>query len=254
MPTSSARISSSGGGLGVERDRAAVADARRPSRRAPQRRRGSSHRPSDRSAAAPTGSALGAASPATCVGASACRRDAPAAPAPRARLADPVRQRAELHLAEEGRAGVSASGSRTSSASSGSSAAARRASASPASRDTRIWSAWSISISRRLGCLISPARASSAVEVAVFLDQLRGGLDADAGRAGHVVDRVADQRLHVDRPGPGRRRTSRTPRSGPIGWFFIVSSISMPGPTSCIRSLSDETIVTRPPPPRACVA
>ncbi len=36
------------------------------------------------------------------------------------------------------------------------------------------------------------------IEVAICLDQLRGGLDADAGDAGHVVDGIAGQRLHVD--------------------------------------------------------
>ena len=36
------------------------------------------------------------------------------------------------------------------------------------------------------------------VEVAVFVDQGRGGLDADARRARHVVDAVATQRLDVD--------------------------------------------------------
>ena len=35
-------------------------------------------------------------------------------------------------------------------------------------------------------------------EVAIFADQLRGGLDADAGHARHVVGGIADQRLHVD--------------------------------------------------------
>jgi hypothetical protein len=33
--------------------------------------------------------------------------------------------------------------------------------------------------------------------------------------------------------------------------FFIASNISTPPPTSCIRSLSDEMIVTRPPASRA---
>ena len=35
-------------------------------------------------------------------------------------------------------------------------------------------------------------------EIAVFADQLRRGLDADAGHARHVVGRIADQRLHLD--------------------------------------------------------
>jgi hypothetical protein len=36
------------------------------------------------------------------------------------------------------------------------------------------------------------------VEVAVFVDQGRGGLDADARAPGHVVDAVAAQGLDVD--------------------------------------------------------
>ena len=35
---------------------------------------------------------------------------------------------------------------------------------------------------------------------AELVDQQRGGLDADAGRAGHVVDRVARKRLHIHHP------------------------------------------------------
>ena len=35
-------------------------------------------------------------------------------------------------------------------------------------------------------------------QIAIFADQLRRGLDADAGHAGHVVGGIADQRLHLD--------------------------------------------------------
>ena len=42
--------------------------------------------------------------------------------------------------------------------------------------------------------------------------------------------------------------------AGPIGFCLIGSSISIPGPTSCIRSLSDETMVQRPPAATAAVA
>ena len=35
-------------------------------------------------------------------------------------------------------------------------------------------------------------------QVAIFDDQLRRGLDADAGHAGHVVGGIAGQRLHLD--------------------------------------------------------
>ena len=40
--------------------------------------------------------------------------------------------------------------------------------------------------------------AQQRFEIAVFGDELGGGLDADAGHAGHVVDAVAAQRLHLD--------------------------------------------------------
>ena len=42
--------------------------------------------------------------------------------------------------------------------------------------------------------------------------------------------------------------------SGPIRLFFMASYISTPFPTSCIKSLSEETIVTWPPASRAWTA
>ena len=111
----------------------------------------------------------------------------------------PAGEAAELHLAEPRRAASRASGSRTSSASSGSSSGTSRLSVTR-SREMRICSAWPSSTSRRFGCRISPARASSVSRSPYSLDELRRGLDADAGRAGHVVDRVAGERLHVDHP------------------------------------------------------
>ncbi len=35
-------------------------------------------------------------------------------------------------------------------------------------------------------------------QIAIFDDQLRGGLDADAGHAGYIVGGIAGQRLHLD--------------------------------------------------------
>ncbi len=49
---------------------------------------------------------------------------------------------------------------------------------------------------------------------------------------------------------PNFSRTSSTP----MVRFFMVSSIEMPGCTSCIRSLSEETMVTSPPAASACLA
>ena len=89
------------------------------------------------------------------------------------------------------------SGAATSSSSSGSGRGVSQSSFT-SSRERRIWSAKSIRVSRRFCCLISPARARRRLEVAVLVDQGRGGLDADTGRAGDVVHRIAAQGLDVD--------------------------------------------------------
>ena len=49
-----------------------------------------------------------------------------------------------------------------------------------------------------LGLLDVLGLGQQRLQVAVIADQLCGGLDPDAGRAGDVVDAVAGQRLHVD--------------------------------------------------------
>ena len=56
----------------------------------------------------------------------------------------------------------------------------------------------SVRISRRFGCLISPGAGEQRVEIAIFIDELRGGLEADAARARNIVRRIAGERLHVD--------------------------------------------------------
>ena len=48
-----------------------------------------------------------------------------------------------------------------------------------------------------LGLLDLLGARQQRLQIAVFLDQQGGGLDADAGRARHVVDRIAGQRLHI---------------------------------------------------------
>ena len=90
-----------------------------------------------------------------------------------------------------------ASGSCTASSSSGTSSSTL-SSSSTSCREIRAFSAFSISASRRFGCLISPARGEQRFQIAIFDDQLRGGLDADAGHARHVVGGIAGQRLHLD--------------------------------------------------------
>ena len=49
-----------------------------------------------------------------------------------------------------------------------------------------------------MGCLIDLGIGEQRVEVAIFADERRRRLDADAGDAGDVVGGVADQRLDVD--------------------------------------------------------
>ncbi len=114
-----------------------------------------------------------------------------------------------------------------------------------------------------LGLLDLAGAREQRIEIAIFIDELRGGLDADAFRARHIVGGIARERLHVDDLvrrhaeivddflfadeallarafRAGRRRPDRTSRRR--------------GPMSCIRSLSAETISTSAPLARACVA
>ncbi len=78
--------------------------------------------------------------------------------------------------------------------------AARPGRASTSLREMRACSAIWIRLSRRLGCLISAARAEQRLEVAILGDELRGGLHADARHARHVVDASR-------RAAPARRST-----------------------------------------------
>ena len=136
---------------------------------------------------------------------------------------DALGQRVELHRPQEAEQRVG-SGSRTPISSSGTSTGTSSFSGT-SSRDIRAWSANSISFSRRFGCLISPARASSVSRSPYSLISSAAGLDADARHARHVVDAVAGQRLHVDHLVRARRRISPTPRSRPMRLFFMVSSM-----------------------------
>ena len=63
--------------------------------------------------------------------------------------------------------------------------------------DIRACSANSISDCAALVLLDLRRAGEQRFEVAVFADELRRGLDADAGHSRHVVGGVADQRLHV---------------------------------------------------------
>ena len=65
-------------------------------------------------------------------------------------------------------------------------------------RDSRAWSAKVMRLSRRFGCVISEARASSVSRSPYSLMRSGGRLHPDARHARDVVGGVADQRLHLD--------------------------------------------------------
>ena len=110
--------------------------------------------------------------------------------------------------------------------------------------------AFSISTSRRLGCFISSARARSVSRSPYSLIKSAAVLIPIPGAPGTLsTESPASACTSTTRSGPTPNFSS-TP-SMPIRLFFIASSISTPPPTSCIRSLSDEMIVTRPPASRA---
>ncbi len=149
-----------------------------------------------RSAAAATGSRAAGGAP----GPAAPRRPGAITGAVDAELGgDPAGEGAELHLAEEGEQRVGVGVAHLQRRRAGP-RAARRGCSVTRSREMRIWSAWPSSTSRRFGCLISPARARRVSRSPYSAMSCGGGLDADAGGAGDVVDRVAGQRLHVDDP------------------------------------------------------
>ena len=84
------------------------------------------------------------------------------------------------------------------------------------------------------------------VEVAIFADQQRRGLDPDARHARHVVGGVADQRLHLDHL--GGRHAEALDHLGLADHLVLHGVVhAMPGRTSCIRSLSEDTMVTSAP-------
>ena len=137
------------------------------------------------------------------------------------------------------------SGSRTPSASAGimsGTSSLRRTS----SRETRAWSANSISFSRRFGCLISPARASNASRSPYSLISSAAVLTPMPGTPGTLsVESPASDCTSTTFSG-GTPNFSIT-SSRPIFLPFMASSMTTPGRTSCIKSLSEETMVTSPP-------
>ena len=122
-------------------------------------------------------------------------------------------------------------------------APARRRAACTSSREMRACSALLDQRLAPLGLLDLAGARQQRLEVAVLVDQLGRGLDADARHARHVVDRSR-------RPAPGRRppcraarRTSPSPRRADAACSSSGRASRRPAATSCIRSLSDETMV-----------
>src|ERR1700738_730079 len=65
------------------------------------------------------------------------------------------------------------------------------------SLDNRALASFSISASRRFGCLISCAWANRVSRSPDGVDQLAGGLDSDSRPSRHVVDAIAAERLDL---------------------------------------------------------
>ncbi len=113
-------------------------------------------------------------------------------------------------------------------------------------REMRAFSAFSISASRRLGCLISAARASRDSRSPYSLMSCAAVLMPMPGTPGTLsvlspASACTSTTLSGVTPNFSNTSASR------IGFCLMGSSICTPGRTSCIRSLSEEMMVTWPP-------
>ena len=115
------------------------------------------------------------------------------------------------------------------------------------SRDRRIWSAKSIRVWRRLSCLISPARASSVSRSPYSLISAEAVLMPMPGAPGTLSTLSPHRAWTSTTLSGGDAELLDHLRRGRCAMFFIGSSIDTRSPTSCIRSLSEETITTSPP-------
>ena len=115
----------------------------------------------------------------------------------------------------------------------------------------------SVNASRRFGCLISCARASSVsrspyspiscAAVLIPMPGAPGTLSVESPASAWMSTTLSAPRPKYSTTSAGpMRRSSRSPEAG--------SYIETPGPISCIRSLSAETIMTSAPAARACPA
>ena len=121
------------------------------------------------------------------------------------------------------------------------------------SRLTRASSAFSIRFCRRFGCLISSARSSSVSRSPYSLINCAAVFTPMPGTPG-TLSTESPQSACTSITLSGATPNFSITSSGPICLPFIGSIISTPLPTSCIRSLSDETMVTFRPVAFACSA
>ena len=110
----------------------------------------------------------------------------------------------------------------------------------------RTWSANAISVSRRFGCLISPARSSSASTLPNSVISCAPVFTPMPGAPG-TLSTGSPARDCTSTTCSGPTPNFSITSSRPISLFFIGSSISTLPVISCIRSLSEDTIVTRAP-------
>ena len=112
--------------------------------------------------------------------------------------------------------------------------------------DSRACSACSSRFSRRLGCLIVPALASSASRSPNSCSSCAAVLTPMPGTPG-TLSEVSPASASTSRTssGPTPKRAITSARS--IAFCFIGSYICTPRRISCIRSLSDETMITSRP-------
>ena len=117
--------------------------------------------------------------------------------------------------------------------------------AAPARATGARMSACSIRFCLSLGLVISSVERQHRLQVAILLDQLARGLGADAGHARAHCRRCRPSAPARRRPSPAATPNFSITWSRPMRRSFIVSSMStLPSSISCIRSLSELTIVT----------
>ena len=114
----------------------------------------------------------------------------------------------------------------------------------------RAWSACSIRLCRRFGCLISPARRSTPSRSPYSLINNAAVLTPIPGTPG-TLSVASPHRAWTSITRSGPTPNFSCTWSGPISRCFMGSRMPTPPPISCIKSLSELTMVTSMPASRA---